>query len=64
MSATIHPKSLFEMRMLRKIFSSERDETGGWRKLYNEGFHNLYSTTINIRLIKSKGQDMQHTWER
>jgi hypothetical protein len=28
--------------------------TGGWRKLHNEGLHNLYSSPIIIRIIKSK----------
>jgi hypothetical protein len=35
---------VFENRVLRKIFGPKRDEvTGGWRKLHNEEFHNLYS---------------------
>jgi hypothetical protein len=28
--------------------------TGDWRKLYNEEFHNLYSTPNIIRMIKSR----------
>jgi hypothetical protein len=28
--------------------------TGGWRKLYNEEFHNLYSSPSIIRIIKSR----------
>jgi len=33
---------VFENRVLRGIFGSERDEvTGEWRKLYNDGFHDL-----------------------
>jgi hypothetical protein len=27
---------------------------GGWRKLYNEELHNLYSSPIIIRMIKSR----------
>jgi hypothetical protein len=27
---------------------------GGWRKLHNEGLHNLYSSLNIIRVIKSK----------
>jgi hypothetical protein len=35
---------VFENRVLRRIFGPKRDEvTGGWRKLYNEELHNLYS---------------------
>jgi hypothetical protein len=38
-----------------KIFRPERDEViGGWRKLHNEEFHNLYSSTSIIRMIKSR----------
>jgi hypothetical protein len=28
--------------------------TGGWRKLHNEEFHNLYSSPSIIRIIKSR----------
>jgi hypothetical protein len=32
-----------------------KDEvTGGWRKLYNEELHNLYSSPNTIRMIKSR----------
>jgi hypothetical protein len=27
---------------------------GGWRKLHNEEFHNLYSSSNVVRMIKSK----------
>jgi hypothetical protein len=37
-------------RVLRRIFGPKRDEvTGGWRKLYNEELHNLYSSPTIIR---------------
>jgi hypothetical protein len=40
---------------LRRIFGPKRDGvTGGWRKLYNEELHNLYSSPSIIRIIKSK----------
>jgi hypothetical protein len=33
----------------------KRDEvTGGWRKLHNEEFHNLYSSPSIIRMMKSR----------
>jgi hypothetical protein len=33
----------------------KRDEvTGGWRKLNNDEFHNLYSSPSIIRMIKSR----------
>jgi hypothetical protein len=28
--------------------------TGGWRKLHNEGLHNLYTSPSIIRMIKSR----------
>jgi hypothetical protein len=37
---------VFENRVLRKIFGLKKDEKmGGWRKLYNEELHSLYSST-------------------
>jgi hypothetical protein len=46
---------MFENRVLRRIFGPKRDEvTGGWRKLHNEGHHNLYSSPSIIRKTKSK----------
>jgi hypothetical protein len=45
---------VFENRVLR-IFGPKRDGvTGGWRKLYNEELHNLYSSPSIIRIIKSR----------
>jgi hypothetical protein len=48
---------VFENRFVRTIFSPRRrDEVmGKWEKLYNEELHNLYSSPIIIRQIKSKG---------
>jgi hypothetical protein len=46
---------VFENRVLRRIFGPERDEvTGGWRKLHNEGLHDLYSSPRIIRLNKAR----------
>jgi hypothetical protein len=46
---------VLENRVLRRIFRPKRDEvTGGWRKLYNEELHNLYSSPSIIRVIKSR----------
>jgi hypothetical protein len=42
---TEHRLSEFENRVLRRIFGPKRyEETGGWRKLYNEELQNLYSS--------------------
>jgi hypothetical protein len=41
--------------VLRSLFVPNRDEvTGGWRKLYNEKLHDLYSSLSIIRMIKSR----------
>jgi hypothetical protein len=46
---------VFENRMLRRMFGPKRDEvTGDWRKLHNEELHNLYSSSLIIRIIKSR----------
>jgi hypothetical protein len=45
---------MFENRVLMRIFGPKRDGvTGGWRKLYNEELHNLYSSSI-ITIITSR----------
>jgi hypothetical protein len=45
---------VFENRVLKRIFGSKIDEvTGGWRKLHNEGLHNLHSSP-SISRIKSR----------
>jgi hypothetical protein len=44
---------VLENRVLRRIFGLKRDEvTGGWRKLYNEGIYNLYSSPVIIGMMK------------
>jgi hypothetical protein len=38
----LHILSIFENRVLRRIFGPRRDEVmGGWRKLHNEELHDL-----------------------
>jgi hypothetical protein len=45
---------VFENRVLRRVFGSERDEvTGEWRKLHNEELH-LYSLPNIVRVVKSR----------
>ncbi|KAJ4446896.1 hypothetical protein ANN_13597 [Periplaneta americana] len=47
--------SVFENKVLRKIFGAKRDEvTGEWRKLHNTELHALYSSPDIIRNIKSR----------
>jgi hypothetical protein len=44
MVCTPYPISLFENRVLRRIFGPNRDEvTVEWRKLHNEELNGLYS---------------------
>jgi hypothetical protein len=39
--------------VLRRIFRPKRDEVrGGWRKLHDEEFYNLYSSTSIIIMMK------------
>jgi len=46
---------VFENRVLRRIFGPGRDEeTGEWRKLYNEEFNDLYRSPNTNRVIKSR----------
>jgi hypothetical protein len=46
---------LFENRVLRRIFGSERDEvTKEWRKLHTEELNDLYCSPITARVIKSR----------
>jgi hypothetical protein len=50
-----HRLRVFENRIPRRIFGRKRDEvTGEWRKLHNEELHNLYSSSVIIRQIKSR----------
>jgi hypothetical protein len=50
-----HKPRISENRVLRRIFGPRRDKvTGGWRKLYSEELHDLYSSPSIIRIIKSR----------
>jgi hypothetical protein len=50
-----HRLSLFENRVLSRIFGPKRDEaTGEWRKLHSEELHILYSSPNIIMQIKSR----------
>jgi hypothetical protein len=50
-----HRLSVFENRILRRIFGPKRDEVmGERRKLHNEKLRELYSSPSIIRIIKSR----------
>jgi hypothetical protein len=46
---------VFENRVLRRVFGPKRGErTGEWRQLHNEELNDLYSSTNNVRVVKSR----------
>ena len=46
---------VYENMVLRRIFGLKMDEvTEEWRKLYIEGFNNLYTSPNIVRVIKSR----------
>jgi hypothetical protein len=49
-----HRLRVSENMVLKRIFGTKRNVTGGWRKLCNEEFHNLCSSPSIIRMIKSR----------
>ena len=50
-----HRLRVFENKVLRKIFGAKRGEiTGEWRKSDNAELHALYSSTNNIRNLKTR----------
>jgi len=47
--------TVFENRVLRRIFGPKRDEvTGEWRKLHNEELNDLYCSPNIVRVNKSR----------
>jgi hypothetical protein len=57
-----HGLRVFENRVLRRIFVLKTNEvTGGWKNLYNEELHNVYSLPGILRMISQRvlhGQGM------
>jgi hypothetical protein len=48
-------REVFDSRMLGRILGRKRRETTeGWKELYKEQYHNLYSTPNTIRINKSR----------
>jgi hypothetical protein len=48
-----HRFRVFENRMLRNIFGSEREKVAGdWKRLHDEELHNLYISPCSIGMIK------------
>jgi hypothetical protein len=46
---------LFENRVLRRMLGPNHEEVaGGWRRLYNEELHNLYTSPNNMKVMKSR----------
>jgi hypothetical protein len=46
--------SVFENRVLRKIFGPRWEEDRLWRKLHNDEFHNVYFSPNIVKVIKSR----------
>ena len=47
--------SVFENRVLRKIFGAERDGVSGeWRNMHNDDLHDLYCSPNIVRVIKPR----------
>jgi hypothetical protein len=60
-----HTLTVFESRVLRRIFGPKRDEVmGEWRKLHNEKLRDLYSLRSIIRIIKLRGMRLAGHIER
>jgi hypothetical protein len=49
-----HRLSVFENRVLRRIFGPKREEDGLWIKLHNDELHSLYSSPNIVRVTKSR----------
>jgi hypothetical protein len=49
-----HRLTVFENKVLRKIFGAKREEDGSWRKLHNDELHRLHSSPNIVRVIKSR----------
>jgi hypothetical protein len=50
-----HTARVFANRVLRRILGPKRDEvTGGWKKLHNEDFCDLYSSPSITGMVKSR----------
>jgi hypothetical protein len=51
----VHRLRVFENRVLGGIFGPKREEeVVSWRRLHNEGLHNLNASPSIIRMIKPK----------
>jgi hypothetical protein len=53
--------TVFENRMLRRIFGPKRDEiTGEWRKLHNKELNYLYPSLNIVQVMKSRMKWSEH----
>jgi hypothetical protein len=49
-------QTVFQNRILRRIFGPKRDEIGEWKRLHNEELHSLYRLPNIVRVIKARRQ--------
>jgi hypothetical protein len=62
-----HRLTVFENRVLRRIFGPKMEVDGSWKKLHNDELQSLYSSPNIVRVIKARrlsGRDMWHAWGR
>jgi hypothetical protein len=59
----LHEPSVFENGVLRDMLQCEGggEEGRGWRELRNEELHNFCSLSKVIKVVKSKGDEMDMT---
>jgi hypothetical protein len=50
-----HRLTVFENRVLRRMFGPKREEDGSWRKLYNDELNSLYSSPNIVRVLHHEG---------
>ena len=48
--------TVFENRILRRIFGPKRDENGEWRRLHKEELHNLYRSPniVKVKIVMGR----------
>jgi hypothetical protein len=50
-----HRLKVFENKTIRRILGPKREEVvGGWRRLHNEDFYNLYALSNITGVMKSR----------
>jgi hypothetical protein len=54
---------VFDSRVLRRVFGPKKEKVaGGWKRLHNEEFHNLYTSPNIIRELFIKENEMDKVY--